>query len=219
MVLMDIQMPELGGHATTRCIRMHEIYAALPIVAMTAHATQEEREKCLASGMQDHIIKPIDPDRFYQTLARWLTPSAAAPIQGTIDSCTVAIPSAPMPIEIPGFDTADSIERLADDVDLYHRVLELMIPSLQGALEKFNAAVDARDRDETRSTVHGIRGMAANVGATLLSEHARELERKLTEESEHANHLGEFRQFRQLIEQTLQLVKHALATRRKTLTP
>ena len=207
LVLMDIQMPEMGGHAATRRIRMDERFEDLPIVAMTAHATPEEREACIKSGMQDHIIKPINPGYFYQTLTRWLAPSSVAPVAPT--------PALPItdetPIDIPGFATADTLERLSGDVALYHRVLGMLIPSLGKAMDQFSAAVASGDHAATKSAVHGIRGMAANVGATELAGFAAELEQLLGERRESPEHLT---RFRVLAEQTMHLVQTALAERK-----
>src|SRR5262249_30227850 len=61
VVLMDVQMPEMDGYQATARIRAQVRFASLPIVAMTAHATVEERQRCVAAGMVDHVSKPIDP--------------------------------------------------------------------------------------------------------------------------------------------------------------
>ncbi len=58
---MDLQMPEMDGYQATAKLRADARFKALPIIAMTAHATIEERQRCLAAGMNDHISKPIDP--------------------------------------------------------------------------------------------------------------------------------------------------------------
>ncbi|MCK6410736.1 MAG: response regulator, partial [Thauera sp.] len=60
VVLMDLQMPVLDGYETTRAMREHPDWRRLPVLAMTAHAMVEERERCLALGMRGHIAKPID---------------------------------------------------------------------------------------------------------------------------------------------------------------
>jgi len=204
--LMDIQMPEMGGHAATRRIRMDERYAQLPVVAMTAHATAEEREECLRSGMQDHITKPINPEHFYQTLTRWLTRARAE-----LSAASKPPAKDPQPIEVPGFDTADTMDRLAGDVELYHRVLEMYLPSLATALEQFGNAVASCDQAGTKSVVHSIRGMSANVGAVTLADHAAELEAALGRHQEQPEQLASFRE---LIEETLRVVEQALAARK-----
>jgi HPt (histidine-containing phosphotransfer) domain-containing protein len=175
---------------------------------MTAHASQEEREECLKSGMQDHITKPIKPDLFYQTLARWLTPAVARAME---EKSAAPQDLDGAPIEIPGFDTADTMDRLSGDVELYHRVLEMLLPSLADALVRFNAAVEACDPVATKSAVHSVRGMAANVGAVALSSCAADLEKMLGERRERPEQLTTFRA---LVEQTLHLVEQGLAERK-----
>ena len=70
VVLMDLQMPEMDGYQATTKIRADSRFVNLPIVAMTAHATIEERQRCLAAGMNDHISKPIDPVGLLETVGR-----------------------------------------------------------------------------------------------------------------------------------------------------
>jgi signal transduction histidine kinase/CheY-like chemotaxis protein len=74
LVLMDIQMPEMDGLEATRKIRRNPKYADLPIIAMTAHALSGDKDISLLAGMNDHITKPIDPARLYQTLIQWIKP-------------------------------------------------------------------------------------------------------------------------------------------------
>ena len=71
-VLMDLQMPELDGYGATLRLRERWSLEQLPIIAMTAHVMKEERERCLAGGMNDHLSKPVNPDRLYSCLMRWL---------------------------------------------------------------------------------------------------------------------------------------------------
>ena len=75
VVLMDLQMPEMDGYQATAKLRSDARFATLPIIAMTAHATIEERQRCLAAGMNDHIAKPIDPAILFETVARFYKPA------------------------------------------------------------------------------------------------------------------------------------------------
>jgi signal transduction histidine kinase/DNA-binding response OmpR family regulator len=72
-VLMDVQMPEMDGLEATRLIRKKVDAAQLPIIAMTAHAMETERQLCLEAGMNDHLTKPVDPKALTKTLGRWIT--------------------------------------------------------------------------------------------------------------------------------------------------
>ena len=74
LVLMDLQMPEMDVYQATKKLRSDPRFATLPIIAMTAHATMEERQRCLAAGMNDHISKPIDPALLFETVGRYYKP-------------------------------------------------------------------------------------------------------------------------------------------------
>ncbi len=71
VVLMDLQMPEMDGYQATAKLRGDTRFSTLVIIAMTAHATVEERQRCLAASMNDHISKPIDPEMLFATVARY----------------------------------------------------------------------------------------------------------------------------------------------------
>ncbi len=75
LILMDLQMPVMGGYEAARHIRSQKAFDNLPIIAMTAHAFAEERERCLAVGMNDHVGKPIEVDKLFAALSRWIGPA------------------------------------------------------------------------------------------------------------------------------------------------
>jgi two-component system sensor histidine kinase/response regulator len=77
LIFMDLEMPNMDGHAATLEIRRHPRLADTPIVALTAHAISEVRERCMGEGMQDYLTKPIYPEQLFELLARWLTPATA----------------------------------------------------------------------------------------------------------------------------------------------
>jgi PAS domain S-box-containing protein len=77
LILMDVQMPVMDGYEATRIIRADARGAVIPIIAMTAHAFESERKKCLDAGMNDHVPKPVDPDVLIAVVSRWRAHSAA----------------------------------------------------------------------------------------------------------------------------------------------
>ena len=74
LVFMDMQMPVMDGVSATLEIRRNPAFASLPVVAMTASAMQADRERCIEAGMNDYIVKPIDPDALWAALLRWVKP-------------------------------------------------------------------------------------------------------------------------------------------------
>ena len=78
LILMDMQMPNMNGIEATKAIRGLTDYRDTPILAMTANAFEEDRQACLAAGMNDHIAKPINPDILFSTLVKWLSAAASA---------------------------------------------------------------------------------------------------------------------------------------------
>ncbi|UCV29081.1 CHASE domain-containing protein [Ferribacterium limneticum] len=78
LILMDMQMPKMDGLKATRAIRCLPAYAATPILALTANAFSEDRERCIEAGMSDFITKPVEPELLYAKLALWLQPETAA---------------------------------------------------------------------------------------------------------------------------------------------
>jgi two-component system sensor histidine kinase/response regulator len=208
LVLMDLQMPELGGHDATQQIRMDQRFASLPIVAMTAHATADEQKECLRNGMQDHIAKPIDPGQFYQTLAHWLKHKishaahqenisdmvdSTEPANRQTDTGVETTQAADQPIEIPGFDTAATLERIGGSVHVYHRILEMMLPNLVKSLEQFDAAMESSDQTQLQLLAHSIRGMSANVGAMILANAAADLEHAFIDGHSSVQQIADFR--------------------------
>jgi len=174
VVLMDLHMPVMDGHEATRQIRADARFQALPILAMTAHALDEERDHCLAIGMQDHISKPLEPRKLYATLARYhpLSPSTApAEARSTATANTRALPQA------PGLDASQALARLEGDRNLYFRVLGGFIDHLDGASPTLDAAARAHDWPTLELEAHTLRGLAATVGAHELTRLLAALER------------------------------------------
>jgi CheY-like chemotaxis protein len=161
LVLMDLQMPEMGGLEATSAIRARErkMGGHLRIVAMTAHAMSGDRERCLAAGMDDYLSKPIDQARLFEAVEQG--PGGAQ-----------AAPAAPQPI-----DLARALERLGGDEQLFADVIRVFLEDCPDRLGAIKAAVDARNGDAIRRTAHALKGAASNLAATEVFEAAKTLER------------------------------------------
>jgi PAS domain S-box-containing protein len=183
-VLMDVQMPVLDGYAASRQIRQWEggagaeNTAPVPIIAMTAHAMAGDRDKSLAAGMNDHIAKPVDPDQLFRILTRWIGPRPPAP-GGHPPLAPGSGAGAPALGGLRGFDTQDALRRLRGNAALYRKLLVDFAGDNAQMSADVRSALDARDFEAARSLIHGIKGLAGNLGARSLHAAAAELEKRV----------------------------------------
>jgi CheY-like chemotaxis protein/HPt (histidine-containing phosphotransfer) domain-containing protein len=165
-VLMDIQLPEMDGYAATREIRADPRNASLPIIAMTAHALDSERERCLQAGMNGHVAKPVDPAALFSVLAQWLErrppPGSAAPVPG-----------------IPGIDLAGALRRLRGNHQLLLRLLGELVRQWRDGAQRIRDQLARAEREEARRTAHTLKGAAANLGVDDLAAAAGAVEKTL----------------------------------------
>jgi CheY-like chemotaxis protein len=161
VVLMDLQMPVLDGFEATKRLREDLRFHDVPIVAMTAHALDEERERCLSVGMDDHLGKPFDPAKLAATVA------TSARVGNERKSATKPTP----PLE------ADrGIAQLGGNVDGYRRALGAFVAGASTTLAPLDEALEAADLDEARAELAALRGAASTLGAPLLRRAIDELE-------------------------------------------
>jgi two-component system sensor histidine kinase/response regulator len=174
VVLMDLQMPEMDGFQATARIRSEARFNDLPILAMTAHAMAEERERCLNSGMQGHITKPIDPDTLYQTLKAYHVPGRVAAVSAPPKASQT--PGTISPIE--GIDTEGGLKRVAGNVNLYKTLLGRFVEQQADAVQAIRADMTA-DPLSAERRAHTVKGVAGNLGAAGMQKCAAELEQSL----------------------------------------
>jgi two-component system sensor histidine kinase/response regulator len=173
VVLMDLQMPEMDGYQATARIRAEPRLADLPIVAMTAHAMAEERDRCLAAGMHAHIAKPIDPELLYRTLMQFYRPGRAV----AVPAITVDHSSPPdAPFDVAGLDVVDGLRRVAGNVKLYRALLRQFVEQQADAVSKISASVEQQDFALTERLMHTLKGVSGNLGAKTINGLAAELE-------------------------------------------
>ncbi|TVT47959.1 MAG: PAS domain S-box protein [Denitromonas halophila] len=170
-VLMDIQMPRMDGHAATRQLRATPSHSGLPVIAMTAHALAEERDRCVAAGMDDFLTKPVEPSALYAVLARYRngrTPgSATPPVSGmpTVDVPSGAVIQPEVGLRYAGGKEALRLRLLGRFRDTQH---DLML--------RFDRAQRSGARQEAYRLAHTLKSSSATIGAMALSEVARALE-------------------------------------------
>jgi signal transduction histidine kinase/CheY-like chemotaxis protein/HPt (histidine-containing phosphotransfer) domain-containing protein len=162
-VLMDVQMPEMGGFEATAIVREREQRTGgrVPIIAMTAHALKGDRERCLAAGMDDYLTKPLDSRTLCATVER---AAGGAPSPST--------PEPTSPIEIP----ERLLERVAGDRQLLAEISRLFVDDAPAYLERIRQAIDCGNGEELRRAAHALKGAAANFEATAVVDAARTLE-------------------------------------------
>jgi two-component system sensor histidine kinase/response regulator len=175
VVLMDLQMPELDGHEATRRIRSDSRFDGLPIIAMTAHATVEERQRCLEAGMNEHISKPIDPAALYATLSRFHRNHTSE--SSTPPSPVVASPVIPcsLPV-IEGIDVQEGLKRVAGNTELYLNLLRDFSNHHANLIDDITHAIGADDAKKAERLAHTVRGVAGNLGAKTIQNTAQALE-------------------------------------------
>ncbi len=183
LVLMDLQMPEMDGFQATAKIRSDPRFAKLPIVAMTAHATMEERQRCLDAGMNDHVSKPIDPDALYATLERWVKPRVRVDVESAETPPARPAPdSTSPPADLPtieGVDVADGLVRVAGNARLFRSLLEQFAGKQAGAADEIAGALARGDRKAAERVAHTLKGVAGNLGIRRIQASAEKLERAL----------------------------------------
>jgi CheY-like chemotaxis protein len=125
LVLMDVQMPQMDGFEATRFIRdgsSGALNPSIPIIAMTAHAMQGDREKCLAAGMDDYITKPVTPAGLLDMMKKWVAKIGAASHAAIASQGTGPTPSSGTTADLAVFNEASIAERLMDDRDLAREI-------------------------------------------------------------------------------------------------
>ena len=185
VVLMDLQMPVMDGYETTAQIRRDAALEAVPVIAMTAHAMPEERERCLALGMRGHIAKPLEPAQLYAALAPFV-PTPGLP--DAANASTLASPPAsdasvrspangPTPLpEIDGLDVAQALSRFEGDLRLYDITLSAFLPHGRQSLAALPDLVQANDWSTLEREGHTLKGLGGTIGSAALQSAGQSLE-------------------------------------------
>ncbi len=180
-ILMDCQMPVMNGYDATHAIRsMQSVGPRIPIIAMTAAAGSEERQRCLNAGMDDFLLKPVDRALLARTLARWIPDSedrtdpptpGATPVLASCDEPD-GPPDGPPGGRLRVLDRSRLSDMLEDgdaDLALVLRIVNRFEGRARDAVTEMTAALERGDHGGLSQLAHGLRGGAANVGLLQLA--------------------------------------------------
>lgn len=170
-VLMDLQMPEMDGFEATVAIRANSHWQQLPIIGMTAHAMTTDRDRCFAVGMNDHVVKPIDPEHLFSTLHYWVKDFVPTTPPTEQPETTVVIEDNLQHLDgIVGIDAAAGLARVAGNRKLYARLLKDFTRHQVKTVQQLHNAVALDDGDTVSQLAHGLKGVAGNLGLTSVYE-------------------------------------------------
>jgi len=177
LVFMDIQMPEMDGHEATQSIRADARFENLPIVAMTAHAMVQEQQRCLDSGMNDHIAKPINPDALYQIIALWCPEHVCE----TIERRTKPTTTPENDLIIEGIDIQMGLNCTLGNQAFYVQMLMRFRDGQRDTVAKIRAALlDEHDpitaKINAERIAHTLKGVSSQLGIKVIPELAAQLE-------------------------------------------
>ena len=180
LVLMDVQMPVMDGFEATRQIRNTDspsINPRIPIIAMTAHAMQGDRERCLRAGMDGYLSKPVTPQALAEVLEEWL-PVKTATTENPVGREPETSPAdSKERIDTSVFDKAGMIARLMDDEDLARSVAEGFLEDMPVQFDALRQYIEAEDASGTERQAHNVKGAAASLGGETLRSVAHAMEK------------------------------------------
>ncbi|MFC3442811.1 response regulator [Sphingobium rhizovicinum] len=176
-VLMDVQMPEMDGVTATRIIRESWPADRLPIIAMTAHAYEEEKQRCLSAGMNDHIAKPVDPAGLLRTLNQWLksVPAPAAPAPAIVEKA----PTALLPDSLPPFDLRAALLRVNGKATLLHKLIITFGDTYADVAGELRVLIATGMLPDARRLAHSLKGVAGSLELPDVQAMAAGIERML----------------------------------------
>jgi CheY-like chemotaxis protein len=175
VVLMDVQMPEMDGFEATRRIRRSEQKTGgrIPIVAMTAHAMKGDRERCLETGMDGYVSKPLQPSELFETVESLALSGNG---KGERPSVTTHVPEdAAQPTE-PAFDRSKALKIVGGDAELLLEIIATFLDESPRMMAQIREAIDAKDPKTLQRAAHTIKGAASALSAAAVCEAAQALE-------------------------------------------
>ena len=188
IILMDIQMPVMDGLEATSKIRLNDIYKKLPIIALTANATQQDMENGLAIGMNEYLTKPIIPQELFGSLSRWCHKKEGGAVYADPFSINLRQPNTGIDkvkneeeiekkIMFKGLDVQAGLKTCNGKEALFEKLIVKFSKKYHGFSDELLTVL--HDTKQAKALVHNLTGVAANIGALLLSGVSREVDKIL----------------------------------------
>jgi two-component system, sensor histidine kinase and response regulator len=171
LILMDVQMPEMDGFDASRQIRELEgAQRHTPIIAMTAYALPEDRQRCLAAGMDDYLSKPLNPTKVFETIEHWGYLSQAVPVS------EIEAPAVEIDYTV-ALDMENALPRFSNDQEFFLLLLKDFIYSIPEKLSIMQVALEQRNFELLSRQAHNLKGVASNFSAMELAGACRTLDK------------------------------------------
>ncbi len=173
VILMDLEMPKVGGIEATKQIRAWEKQNKKnpkPIIALTAHAFNEFRDNCLANGMNDFLTKPLRAETLYETIERW------SKDYGKVEEKLTATEITQKPV-VSLINQAQALELLGGDLSLYQDITKAFLASAPKELAMLEKYAQAQDLNALAFTIHGVKSTLAHLGAESAAKLAEKIEK------------------------------------------
>lgn len=177
LVLMDVQMPEMDGFEATRQIRNFQSEISnrwIPIIAMTAHAMQGDRERCLDAGMNDYVTKPVSPKALAEALNKWIPKETAYEKKLLIKDKSTSPTESEQKILV--FDWDGMVIRMMNDEEFAKEMVQVFLDDTPLQIAELKSYLETGDISGAERQAHSIKGAAASVGGEVLREIAFTME-------------------------------------------
>jgi CheY-like chemotaxis protein len=153
----------------------------VPIIAMTANVMAGDREKCLEAGMNDHVAKPIEPDKLFKTLVQWIAPRDSEVPQAGSEPSGKKVAVDKLPGSLEGIDLAEGLRRVGGNRKLYRKLLVEFLQDHREDVHAIRSALDQEDLETAQRIAHTIKGVSGSIGAGDLQGDAERLETAIKE--------------------------------------
>ena len=189
MIFMDLQMPIMDGHEAAALIRKEAQFDDTPIIALTAHAVGDIRERCMREGMQDYLTKPVQPEALFRIVSRWISGSEEQTSIASAVSLAASLVACQEETDIilPHFiqlDTRQGLHYMGGRQDFYLNMLHRFQQSQADTLPEIKRLLNDNDHKNAERLSHTLKGLAGSIGAVELQKIAAEMELALSNEKD-----------------------------------